>query len=294
MRRLQRQSKECLKEGVIEALKDIINFIVYVANYLLCKRYLAHIFGQLHEDSVCRLFSLDVPFQYCPSLIRNRQFPLKKGYVEIDCKNWQHLLLSLYHSYLRTFLREMEFRQISSTITDDIRIHDLINSYYYSTSLDNKPNSRFNFSQIHSESKYFPLCMLNLYKILERTNRLAHNESLCVIYSETVDYQCLHICSLTLGPSENGGCPFKHFSDTNLKKALNAILPNQDEYFEVIIRERHKDPSAACRMFYKVSCNVFNNVGVVKPDFSSPVEYYLTFKAGMDKLGNSISEDLTL
>ncbi|VEN51722.1 unnamed protein product [Callosobruchus maculatus] len=345
MQRLQRQSKECLKEGVVDSLKDIINFIVYVANHVLCKNYLLHIFGNLHKESVCEMYSIDVPFCYCPSLIQNRQFCLKKGYVEVDCKNWQHLLLSLYHSYLRIFLREMEFRQSSITVADDIRIQDLIKTYYYSTSLESNPNTKFNFSQIHLESKYFPLCMLNLYKILESTNRLAHSERFDfslylkdiglslqdalkfweMMYSKehascsrcTHSWQqsskryiygirhlyglegarknykarpCSYYQSLTLGPAENGGCPFKHFSDTNLRKALNVIFPNQDEHFDVIIRERHRDPSAACKLFYKASCNILQNVNVENSDFSSPVEYYLSFKADVGKLGSETTE----
>lgn len=120
-----------------------------------------------------------VPFQYCYSLIGSREYNLYYGNVEIDCKNWKHLLISIYGTYLKIVLKEMKTNMYVEHTLNDIRINQImkmIKQSTYTESILRKNKSKFDISQIHEESILFPLCMRSLYISLIKNNRLAHNE----------------------------------------------------------------------------------------------------------------------
>lgn len=52
----------------------------------------------------------------------------------------------------------------------------LVGKYNFTSSNFDYRKQSFSLDQIHSEAKLFPLCMFNLFHVLQRTNRLAHND----------------------------------------------------------------------------------------------------------------------
>lgn len=122
-----------------------------------------------------------VPFQYCYTLIGNREYELSFGKVQIDCKSWKRLLISVYGIYLKLILQQMKLNKNVQDTLSDSRINEImktikenVTSKYEHTYNKNK----FDISRINEESRLFPLCMQSLYMNLIQTNRLAHNDRL--------------------------------------------------------------------------------------------------------------------
>lgn len=120
-----------------------------------------------------------VPFEFCYTLIGNREFNLSYGNVKVDCRNWKRLLVSNYGIYLKIVLKEMKTNKFVENTLSDIRIKGIMNLIKERNSSQYEQmnsRTRFNIYQIKVESRLFPLCMKNLFTSLVRTNRLAHND----------------------------------------------------------------------------------------------------------------------
>lgn len=120
-----------------------------------------------------------MPFQYCYSLIANREFNLHNGFVAVDCKNWKKLLVSVYEIFLKALIKEMKSNKFVENTLSDIRIKQIMRMITESgcNKVGGFQNQNvFDIKRIQEESKLFPLCMRSLYLSLVKTNRLAHNE----------------------------------------------------------------------------------------------------------------------
>lgn len=88
---------------------------------------------------------------------------------------------------------------------------------------------------------------------------------------------------------EEGGCPFTHFDDNNLRRLLKSILPDDDENFEVMIHQRKTNPNISCKllhetMYQKLNCEPKKR----KTEFHNPVHYYLLLKDGFTDNDNKM------
>lgn len=126
-----------------------------------------------------------VPFEYCYSLIRNREFNLCDGNVEIYSHNWVRLLVAIYGTYLKIVVREMRYNKAIHKSLNDDRVRYIMKvigentSFQFGSSMNAE---KFDINQIYEESRLFPLCMRNLYMSLIKRNRLAHNERLVIVF----------------------------------------------------------------------------------------------------------------
>lgn len=84
----------------------------------------------------------------------------------------------------------------------------------------------------------------------------------------------------TVGPIEEGGCPFTHFDDENLKRLLNTVLPEDNGNTEVIIHQRKKDPNMSCQLLFETLYKTVNNSKspCESKNFKNPCQYYLSLK----------------
>ncbi|XP_018569792.1 probable DNA primase large subunit [Anoplophora glabripennis] len=347
LKRLLKHSKECVtQDNVHVTVKDMYLLFISLCSQMLNREYLNHIIKEVHVGSECEGFTLKVPFYQCASLIVHREVNLKNGFVEIKCTDWKRLFLSVYETYLRRALTEMKYSQNVRLAVNDVRIRSTFkviqNHWFKNEGSENDSRLNFNISNIDAESKLFPLCALNLYKVLQKTNRLSHNDrfdfslymkgigislrdslkfwentytrqhSSCSKCSHNWKdnekryiYGIRHLYGLEgsrknytvrscnffqekiLSATEDGGCPFKHFDDSNLRQVLQKLLPSKEDDVEVMIYERKENPSLACKLFYE---NVFkiitDNCIADNISFSNPVEYYLSLKKHISK--NSI------
>ncbi|KAJ8935195.1 hypothetical protein NQ314_012952, partial [Rhamnusium bicolor] len=314
--RLLRHSKDSLESEVHENLNNLYTVLMKLCSQMLRKKYLNHVFDESHlELTHCEKFTLRVPFYICPLLIYKREVQLNNGFVEIPCQRWKRLLLALYDTYLRKVLKEMEYSKNVRMSMNDDRIKEvlkLIRNHWFQGNYNGSVDAKFNIHKIDEESTLFPLCMLNLYKVLQKTNRLSHNErfdfslymkGIGVTLSDSLkfwesaytkehstcskcthnwqenekryiygirhlyglegsrkNYQvrsCSYLQEKSLCATENGGCPFTHFDDTNLRKVLKKLLPRREDDVEVMIYERKENPSESCKLFYE---NIFRRI----------------------------------
>ncbi|XP_030755714.1 probable DNA primase large subunit [Sitophilus oryzae] len=89
---------------------------------------------------------------------------------------------------------------------------------------------------------------------------------------------CSQIQNTILGANEEGGCPFQHFDDNNLRSLLKNSLPvNRSEKIETIINERRGNPKKGCEKFldFLVEKDAVND----ELHFKNPAEYYFLLKS---------------
>lgn len=89
---------------------------------------------------------------------------------------------------------------------------------------------------------------------------------------------CSQMQSMTLGATEEGGCPFQHFDDNNLRSLLRSSLPaDSSENIEIIINERRANPKRGCEKFLDslVEKDAVND----ELHFKNPAEYYFLLKS---------------
>ncbi|CAH1119595.1 unnamed protein product [Phaedon cochleariae] len=339
LKRLLKHSRDSLKEDCHEKFRELCLVLMRVSSSMLLKGYLDHVFHDEHTDKIiCEGFLINVPFQYCSSLVKHREVDLNAGFAVISCVLWKKVLIALFGTFLKTVLREMKLsRSVDEALSDDRIRHvlKLAKDFNSKNGLGNSRNTAaFDITKIDRESEFFPLCMLNLYKILEKTNRLPHNDrfdfslylkgigvslndslkfwedmyskehsscSRCThswqknqkryIYGirhlyglegSRTSYQsrsCRYLQNKDLGARDSGGCPFKHFDDDNLRRALQMILPKNPDEVEVMIYERKENPSVSCKYFYETIRKGLPNEDMddVLP-FQNPVQYYTSLK----------------
>ncbi|CAG9765543.1 unnamed protein product [Ceutorhynchus assimilis] len=94
---------------------------------------------------------------------------------------------------------------------------------------------------------------------------------------ETCVKSCTDIEDIKLAVNEEGGCPFAHDDDHNLKKILKKCLPNNPEDIEVIIHERKLSAQKGCQAYFYA--NMLKRYKYRVPDdeinFQNPAEFYL-------------------
>jgi len=300
-------------------------------------------FNSQYDSSMqCSQLKISVPFELCPDLLASRNYHIKKGYLHINCFQWKDLILSLYNTFLREAIKEMKhIPKVHYTIEDE-RIKEvlvLIRTLYFKNQID-KPKDKqgsFTLKSVSHEYQKFPLCMRNLYDILQKNNRLSHNArfdfslylkeiglsmtdalhfwekayskqhascSRCThswqenekryIYGIRHLYglegsrknysvkSCEQIQNMTLSANEEGGCPFQHFDDDNLRNTLKTCLPPTNfDHIEVVIYERKNSAKHACQLFLTEQLeNVFkkeHNDGDIV--FQDPAQYFLFAKS---------------
>ncbi|XP_019864798.2 uncharacterized protein LOC109594075 isoform X2 [Aethina tumida] len=90
---------------------------------------------------------------------------------------------------------------------------------------------------------------------------------------------CQYYQNLSLCARDEGGCPFRHFDDHNLRRTLNNILPSTDE-MEVIIHERKGSPNEACKLTFQSLYKQFTTEEINLSDvfFANPVQYFELLK----------------
>ncbi|KAF2887849.1 hypothetical protein ILUMI_18324, partial [Ignelater luminosus] len=172
-----RHAKECLSEGLCsDKIIGLFNAVINIFAKMLSKSYRSHVFNETHiSDDKCKIFMLNVPFQYCTTLVTKRKVNLKNGYVQITCEKWLDLMLAIFYTYMKIAVNEMHYSKNVQVALADERIKSIIalvcaDDYVKVTS------SVILLSHIDSESKFFPLCMQNLHNVLKKKHRLAHEE----------------------------------------------------------------------------------------------------------------------
>ncbi|KAG5866593.1 hypothetical protein JTB14_013112 [Gonioctena quinquepunctata] len=333
LKRLMKHAIDNLKESNSDSLRELFVVFIDLSSSMLRKGYLRHVFGTYH-DHTCNKNILKVPFHHCFSLVANRTVDLNHGYAEFTCGLWKQMLLSLFQTYITTALKEMKYsRGVDKALTDR-RIKYILKEFSSHNSKVSRHSKHFDISKIREEMGMFPLCMLSLYKTLEKTNRLSHNErfdfslymkgigvsladslkfwemaytkdhascSKCThnwqknekryIYGirhlyglegSRKNYQsrsCRYLQEKSLGPTEEGGCPFKHFDDENLRSVLKNALPNNLDEVEVMMYERNENPGVSCKLFRNIVFKTMTGKEVEKDvTVTNPVQYYLELR----------------
>lgn len=89
----------------------------------------------------------------------------------------------------------------------------------------------------------------------------------------------------SVGPIDEGGCPFTHFDDTNLRNLLTSVLPENNECIEVIIHQRTKNPKKSCKLLQEtIVKNVIGTESNINDtEFENPVQYYYLLKDSLKK-----------
>ncbi|KAK4877379.1 hypothetical protein RN001_009885 [Aquatica leii] len=333
-----------IKESLVEyrSNEEVVNFLTNLMNVILkmCTRsYRQHVLQDSHSSNdKCKLFTVNVPYIYCTTLVSERRARLKNGYVRVVCDQWKDLIISLFNTFLITSIKEMKHNRSTHAALNDHRIKSILSTVFVHT---NSRSPRSTLQDFNMEIKLFPLCMRNLQNTLQQSHRLPHEErynySLFLkdigmslddslkfwkneyskeshpcgkcchswykdekryIYSIRHLYglegsrknyssrSCHYFQNNSISATQEGGCPFKHFDNENLKKLLVKTLNVDIEDINRLLLERSKSASSACNLFMQLSFKNIENVNstnhsVLDKDnshFITPVQYFHVIK----------------
>ncbi|XP_056639072.1 uncharacterized protein LOC130446701 isoform X4 [Diorhabda sublineata] len=190
LKRILKHTREIISDNRNKDLFDIFFVFLKVICLMLSNVFLKHIFAIGRNGCFigCNLFVIEVPYYFCLSMTANRVVIIKNGLAQVPCTLWKDLLLGLYFTYLKKVLKCLKYSGYITCTLEDSRIQNifqLVKNYTSGKNVRTMENesSFINFNNISNESKFFPLCMQNLFKVLERTNRLCYNDSL---YMKTI------------------------------------------------------------------------------------------------------------
>ncbi|KAF5301262.1 hypothetical protein FQR65_LT00962 [Abscondita terminalis] len=174
LKKLLRHCNECVIE--YQDNENVAGFLRTLVNVLtkMCSRsYRQHVIqeGHLSSDN-CKLFTINVPYIYCTTLVAERQVRLRNGYASIICDKWVDLILSLFYTFLTISLTEMKHNRNTHAALNDHRIKSILHTLFEQTS----PIDQSKLEDFNRDLKYFPLCMQNYQNILQRNHRLPHDE----------------------------------------------------------------------------------------------------------------------
>merc|ERR1719427_744585 len=140
-------------------------------------------------NSNCKLYEMRVPFQLVPKLVASRSVVLKKGFADLLCHHFEHLMkqvfINLIQDKLTSYLQsEAYVPKVMNNQIEDERTRNLFKFLIsFNTQMKDvlsitspKCSARINLRNISRESEYFPKCMKNIYGILEKGEKLSHNQ----------------------------------------------------------------------------------------------------------------------
>lgn len=122
-----------------------------------------------------------MPFEFCLDLVASREYKITNGLVHVYSFQWKNLLLSFFRTYLMMSLKVMKNLPIVRHCSKDERIKHVLD---YTETLFSMKSSEiagcklgsFKLDSFGEEFKKFPPCMRNLYELLQKNNRLGHND----------------------------------------------------------------------------------------------------------------------
>ncbi|XP_060519221.1 uncharacterized protein LOC132697684 isoform X2 [Cylas formicarius] len=168
VKKLNAQTVDCLETAAgEERIGTFFNSLKNVLRRMLGKGYFDHAFG--HDFGTCG---------GCGSYriaVARREVAISSGFLNIESFDWSKLLLSLYRNYLMLALDEMKHSAVVSYALDDDRIQEVLALIKNVFLIDNPRRHMARFTNVEEEFRLFPLCMENLYRVLQKKNRLSHN-----------------------------------------------------------------------------------------------------------------------
>uniref|UniRef100_A0A6P7GQZ8 DNA primase large subunit-like n=1 Tax=Diabrotica virgifera virgifera TaxID=50390 RepID=A0A6P7GQZ8_DIAVI len=178
LKRLLKHTRETLNIATNKTLLHLLAALTRILLFMLRNAYLNHIFNDCEG---CSLFTIEVPFYFCLPLVAKLEVNLVKGFAEIPCYLWKKLLLSLYEIYLNHVINHMSSNENVAYALEDPRVKEIwkhVQTYNLKNGMGIQLHHEYKIDvlNIFEQAKLFPLCMLNLFKVLEKKNRLAHND----------------------------------------------------------------------------------------------------------------------
>ncbi|XP_044766467.1 probable DNA primase large subunit [Coccinella septempunctata] len=339
LKKIVRQLKDCIRLNIERHLSDFYWTLYNITTKIIEKEYFSHIYekhSKWDENFVCSNGTLiAIPFWYCNEHVASRNVDLKNGSALFDCSKWRIIISTLFTSYLKIVLNEMQYsNNVSNALADD-RISgclQLLKNQYSKN--DSQADRKIPLKNLEEESIYFPLCMKNLFHTLRKNHRLGHNErfdlslflkgiglslndslkfwqgeysqqhsscSKCshtwqnnetkYVYSIRHLYglegsrknycirSCNHFQSSGLGINSEGGCPFVHYDDDNLRSVLKKNLPGMDDDVEIIIFERKENATVACKLYGECILKKLKyNLSLENKDVENPLQFFSLLK----------------
>ncbi|KAK1282135.1 putative DNA primase large subunit [Acorus calamus] len=225
-----------------------------------------------------------VPFEEVAELVSNRRVFLFKGYAYVAMNQVVSLVATQFRSLLSKAL-VLTNRKWTSTIREQEKdrltpiVEALSTSYLgpdYSQAKEFGEVSLKDIEQLANSS--FPLCMRHLFEKLREEHHLKHGGRMQLglflkVGSERFDkeyaysirhnygkegkrtdytpYSCQKIISSTPGVGDHHGCPYRHFSEENLRAALGKMGVGGRTMDDVMDKVRNRHYQLACTLTFE-------------------------------------------
>lgn len=146
-----------------------------LCRHLMLKDIAQHMTALDTDDNLCSNHTIKVNFKHCLHFISKRQVELSNGIATIPCSKWKQFLLLLFHNNLQKQVNKVNL----DALRHDPRINELIGKIKkqnYASTLTITMKTTISSRDVDSQSKFFPLCMLNLHHNLRVKHRLSHEQ----------------------------------------------------------------------------------------------------------------------
>ncbi|XP_050732971.1 DNA primase large subunit-like isoform X2 [Eriocheir sinensis] len=125
--------------------------------------------------------SIEVYFTFVLPLVRTREVVLRLGMAEVECHQVVILLRCLFEELSALVDKQLVSSKAVEAAHEDERLSQVMTRLqllFRRTWLGGtpRPSRSLKHQEVEAQSKYFPLCMKNLFRKLHQTNRLRHPE----------------------------------------------------------------------------------------------------------------------
>ncbi|CAN0907620.1 Probable DNA primase large subunit [Linum grandiflorum] len=235
-----------------------------------------------------------VPFEEVPELVAGRRVFLRLGYAYVAMSQVVSLVATQFRSLLSKALTLTNRKWISS-IREQERdrltpiVEALSTSYLGPDYSQGRELGDISLKDIDIVAKSsFPLCMSHLFDKLREDHHLKHwgrmqlgrflkgvglklDDALAFWKAEFsqkdyAPYSCQKIISLTPSVGDHHGCPYRHFSQDNLRAALCKMGVGSSGVEDVMDKVRNKHYQLACTLTFEAIHGCQNDAGINHPN----------------------------
>ncbi|GMN49273.1 hypothetical protein TIFTF001_018446 [Ficus carica] len=240
-----------------------------------------------------------VPFEEVPELVAGRRVFIHKGNAYIASTQVVSLVATQFRSHLSKALI-LTNRKWTSTMREQEKdrlapiVEALCTSYLGPDYSQPKGFSEISVKDIDDLAKSsFPLCMRHLFEKLREDHHLKHGGRMQLglflkVGAERFDkeyaysirhnygregkrtdytpYSCQKVISSTPGVGDHHGCPYRHFSEENLRAALNKMGVNSRAVEDIMNKVQNRHYQLACTLTFEAVHNSSCDAGINHPN----------------------------
>ncbi|XP_021899643.1 probable DNA primase large subunit [Carica papaya] len=215
-----------------------------------------------------------VPFEEVPELVAARRVFVQKGHAFVAMNQVVSLVVTQFRSLISKALL-LTNRKWMSAIREQEKdrltpiVEALSTSYLGPDYSQPKEFTEISIKDIDQVAKIFDACKLPVGAERfdkEYTYSIRHNYGREGKRTDYTPYSCSKIISFTPGVGDHHGCPYRHFSEENLRAALGRMGVGGRAVEDVMDKVRNRHYQLACTLTFEAVYGSSCDAGINHPN----------------------------